>query len=694
MPDRPFDITPFLSQDEGQHFDRKSMFKGPPSDKKPRGRREVREQVAEYVAAFANADGGVLVLGIEDDGTVTGHSVPSKPMDLLLSAPQALLDPPQPKGFLVAHEGTELIVFDVPAADVPVQMTGNGFPLRVGDRTVRARESLIAASKQQGMHESWESRRSPCTLDDLDPEVLARARAGAGLSAWTDAEYLLRRRLADRRGHQLLLRRAAELLFARYEPDHPNAGIRVFRVIGTTRRFGVEHNVEERPRIEGNLPAVLDKARTEVGGLLRRPSRLMGTRFQEMPEYPDFAWREAMHNAVAHRDYAIQGAGTEIWMFEDRMEVVSAGAFPEGVTLEQVLRLERVHRSRNPRIVRVLVDLGYAKDQGEGIPRMFAEMEDAFLPRPDVEVQGQQVMVTLRNTSALTASDRRFVAGLGDAELSRGEFRALLMAYRRDRVDNARLRAVMGLDTLAASQLLRGLRDRDLLTLHWHGAASYYTLSPALREHIGGSWDADREDLGDLIDTTSTPIDTSSERIDTTSARIEGSSDVDRGELDADRGEFRDPIDTTSAGIDTSSAPIEGSSGADRGELHDSIDTTSAPIDTTSEPDRHHLGPDREELSADLRARIERLGTRPRKDPVREVLEAICLARGWTTSAEFSRFLHFGQRNLRRRHLTPMVEEGRLAYRHPDNPNHPEQAYRATQTRLTHTSAKQGPPAE
>lgn len=128
MPDQPFDITPFLSQDEGQHFDRKSMFEGPPGEKKPRGRREVREQVAECVAGFANADGGVLVLGIEDDGTVTGHSVPSKPMNLLLSAPRALLDPPQPKGFLVSHEGTELIVFDVPAADVPVQMTGNGFP--------------------------------------------------------------------------------------------------------------------------------------------------------------------------------------------------------------------------------------------------------------------------------------------------------------------------------------------------------------------------------------------------------------------------------------------------------------------------------------------------------------------------------------------------------------------------------------
>ena len=638
MPDRSFDITPFLTQDEGQHFDRKSMFKGPPGAKKPRGRREVREQVAEYVAAFANADGGVLVLGIEDDRTVTGHAVPPKPMDLLLSAPRALLDPPQPTGFLVPHEGTELIVFDVPAADVPVQMTGNGFPLRVGDTTVRARESLIAASKQQGMHESWESRRSPCTLDDLDPDLLARARAGAGLSAWTDKEYLLRRKLADRRGHQLLLRRAAELLFARYEPDHPNAGIRAFRVIGTKRRFGVEHNVEERPRIEGSLPMVLDKARTEVGGLLRRPSRLMGTRFREMPEYPDFAWREAMHNAVAHRDYAIQGAGTEIWMFEDRMEVVSAGAFPEGLTLEQVLRLERVHRSRNPRIVRALVDLGYAKDQGEGIPRMFAEMEDAFLPRPDVEVRGQQVTVTLRNTSTLTASDRRFVAGLGDAELSRGEFRALLTAYRRDRVDNARLRAVMGLDTLAASQLLRGLRDRDLLTLHSRGAASYYTLSPALREHIGGSSSADRGELG-----------------------------TDRGELGTDRGELADPLDTTSTPIDASSTGIEGSSDADRGELG---------------ADRGELGADRGKLPADVQNAIKHLGTRPRKARLRAVIEAICAAREWTTSGEIARFLNFSQRKLGSRHLMPMVEAGKLMRRYPDNPTHPEQAYRATQQQL------------
>ena len=96
------------------------------------------------------------------------------------------------------------------------------------------------------------------------------------------------------------------------------------------------------------------------------------------------------------------------------------------------------------------------------------------------------------------------------------------MAHRHEQVDNVRLRAATGLDTLGASQLLRGLRDRELLTLHSHGAASYYTVSPALCEQIGQRSGADRGEL--------------EERIDDTSARIEGSSGADRGELGSDRG--------------------------------------------------------------------------------------------------------------------------------------------------------------
>ena len=106
---------------------------------------------------------------------------------------------------------------------------------------------------------------------------------------------------------------------------------------------------------------------------------------REVPEYPDFSWKEALLNAIAHRDYGIEGNTTEVWLFEDRMEVVSPGQLVPDVRLEDLLAMQRIHRSRNPRLVRALVDLGAVRDQGEGIPRMFAEMEGMFLPVPAID---------------------------------------------------------------------------------------------------------------------------------------------------------------------------------------------------------------------------------------------------------------------------------------------------------------------
>ena len=75
-----------LSGDEGQYFERKSLLEGPPTRRQPRDRKTVRDEIAQYVAAFANADGGTLVLGAEDDGTVTGHAYPQRAVDEMLLA--------------------------------------------------------------------------------------------------------------------------------------------------------------------------------------------------------------------------------------------------------------------------------------------------------------------------------------------------------------------------------------------------------------------------------------------------------------------------------------------------------------------------------------------------------------------------------------------------------------------------------
>lgn len=598
-PPPAFDLTPFLGRDEGQHFDRKSMFEGAPGQKRQRDRRTVRDQVAEYVAGFANAEGGVLVLGIEDDHTVTGHALPADALAALLDVPRIRLRPPQSPGFVVRHEGNELIVFDVPASDVPVMVEGDGFPLRVGDKTAQVAESYVRQLKFRGLVESWESRPSHLRLEDLVPSLLERARRGAGLVALSDEAYLLKRKLADQRGRDLVLRRGAELLFAKDGPDHPNAGLRLFRVVGTERRLGAEHNVEERPRFEGNLPTLIEACFSAIDGIIRRPSRLVGHHFRTVPEYPEFSWKEAIINAVAHRDYNAEGRTTEIWFFDDRLEVSSPGGLMPDVSLDELLARRRVHASRNPRTVRVLVDLGVVRDQGEGIPRMFAEMEGLFLPAPTLEAAGQLFRVTLRNTPTLTADDRAFVARLGDAELGDTEFRALLEAHRSGRIDNARLREISGLDTLGASALLRRLRDQGLLTLHAAGAASFYELGPA----------------------------------------AQGPADARGSEGDTQGSD----LDARGLGPDT------------RGLEEDA----------------------RGALPADLRAAIDALGPKPAAPRLRRVLLDVC-ALGWWTPRELAALLGLKDAaNLSRKHLGPLVEEGKLERRFPDNPAHPRQAYRA-----------------
>ncbi|MEZ4469858.1 MAG: ATP-binding protein [bacterium] len=660
MTERTFDVTAYLNRSEGSHFERKSLREGDPTRRQPRDRRTVRDQIARYVAGFANAEGGVLLLGVEDDGTLTGHSYPPAVVDQMLQVPVDRLHPPQSPGFRVAHGGFELLVFDVAMASTAVQVVGDGYPLRMGDQTMEVRHDQIEALKFKGLVESHEARPSTCVLASLDAESLAEARAGAGLSGLPPERYLLQRRLADWRGSQFVLRTAAELLFSRDLPEHPNAGIRIFRVVGTERRTGLEYNVEELPRIEGSLPTILKRAYEVIGGLLRRPSRLTaGGRFRQTTEYPEFAWKEAILNAVGHRDYAVTGRGVEVSLFDDRIEVTSPGALMPEVDLKRLLELERIHYSRNPRIVRALVDLGFMREQGEGIPRMFAEMAAQFLPRPELDVMAGEVRVTLRNTMTLSGDDRAWIEGLADFDLSPAEFRALLEARQSGQVDNARMRAVMGLDTLGASKLLRGLRDRGLLRDQGRGVATYYVLPDSL----GG----EGEPSATLDDSEGGRLTGESGRLTGEGGRLTGES----GRLTGESGTPR--AGHTEVASDSGSFESESTPATAVGGMPEPASATPSSALTSAIDPAHAVPPG-------MRAEIEALGRRPGRQQLRRVILRLCEGTP-RDLATLSSILNRNPEALAR-HVRPMVAEGALRRLYPDQESHPRQAYVATQAGL------------
>jgi ATP-dependent DNA helicase RecG len=190
--------------------------------------------------------------------------------------------------------------------------------------------------------------------------------------------------------------------------------------------------VRDFPRLEGSLLVVLEEAYRLVGSLVRMSVKLHDLFFRETPEYPIFAWQEALVNALAHRDYGVEGRGVEVWVYDDRMEVKSPGGLVPEVTLEALLDRRRVHVSRNPRLARVLTELGIMREQGEGIPRMIEEMELSWLPAPEFRSDEREFMVTLRNAPIFEGSDARWTSFARSLPIDVRQKRALVAFHDRE----------------------------------------------------------------------------------------------------------------------------------------------------------------------------------------------------------------------------------------------------------------------
>jgi len=118
-----------LSRDEGQFLEFKSLWDQEAGQPRALDRRRVRDTVAEYVAAFADADGGILLLGVEDDGRPTGHGYPEEAVADFITVPERRLRPQVRCRFdRIRIDGSEILVFDVPNAPEAVMVEANGFP--------------------------------------------------------------------------------------------------------------------------------------------------------------------------------------------------------------------------------------------------------------------------------------------------------------------------------------------------------------------------------------------------------------------------------------------------------------------------------------------------------------------------------------------------------------------------------------
>ncbi len=436
---------------------------------KLRKAREVARDVAETLSAMANADGGTLALGMEDDGTPTGVGYPEKRLQVILKAPRQRVSPP-----LKAHhrwvelDNTRILIFEVDWSPDVHQLSDGRYLMRIGDKNMPFPAADIEAIKAGKRHRITEARLIPeVSLQDLDPNLLKVFQEKSHLRLAPE-ELLHHFRLAERRNGRSVLTLAAVLLFAR-DPLHwhPACYIDFVKWEGAERRFGAEFNVVKRERVEGPLPTLIEKAFDTIRPHIRERQRLVDLFFEERFEYPTFAWQEAIINAVAHRDYALEGTPIEVWVFDNRIEIRSPGKLVEPVTLEHLRRSERIHASRNPRIVRVLTEWGFMRELGEGIPRMHQVMEREGLKPPDFRIEaGSMFTVTLYNTPVYSLETVQWLRQFEVYDLTPNQKRLLAYAHAHGgRFTSRAYQKLVGVDIYAASRDIKDLIRKGIVRL-------------------------------------------------------------------------------------------------------------------------------------------------------------------------------------------------------------------------------------
>jgi ATP-dependent DNA helicase RecG len=356
--------------------------------------------LAETLVAFANADGGTVLVGVDSQGQVHA-SLLAEDVEAVLARALGMCRPPvvtqwgqaeMPHGTVVhINVARSPELHSLADGRVLVRHADENQPL--GGDAIRQ----LAATKSSADFEA--EPVAGATRADLDDDIIAeymdkRAERGRRPINGSVDEHLTTSGALTEDGRPTT---SGVLLFGRYPQEFlPQSGIVFVRFEGSEPRgkdglAGYGRRVE----MEGPLARLVEAAWNITWQEMRVGAVVVGLKREEQPEYPGFAVREALVNAIAHRDYRLTGRRVEIRMFEDRLEVISPGGLPGYITVDNIVE---EHFSRNPRLVAGLFQWGYIEELGLGIDRMIEEMLQHGHPSPEFRATPYSFTVTLRKT--------------------------------------------------------------------------------------------------------------------------------------------------------------------------------------------------------------------------------------------------------------------------------------------------------
>lgn len=455
------------------------------------------DELAETLVAMANAQGGTVVLGVGGRvrAKIEGVSDVAAANELVMEAALACTPPlvlPLPQQ--LRYASVTLLLVTVPPGLPHVYSLHGKYVRRQGATNQPLSPDALRRLLSDRGEVSWE-RLVPANASfaDLDPARIALYVRRLGPAAESDPLGFLYRRGCLVRDTASEARTAdaasdsgpsLDSAAASFVPT--NAGLLLFG--SDVERYFPQAEITlvyyrgrdladefEREDLRDTLPEAVRRAERWLMEHMRKGSRMHGLERQDWTQFPPAAVREALVNAVAHRDYSVRGEGIRIALFADRLECYSPGRLPGHVTLENIVE-ERF--SRNETLVQVLADWGLIERLGYGIDRMLRQMEEAGLPPPTFRETAAGFLVVLQGQpfepSGPDGVDTREWVRMG---LNERQIAALLHLTEQRRITNRDLQELA--PDVSPETIRRDLADlveRGLLLKVGEKRATYYIL--------------------------------------------------------------------------------------------------------------------------------------------------------------------------------------------------------------------------
>lgn len=350
------------------------------------------DEALETIGAFSNARGGIVLVGITDFGEVCGFQTGKKTLEDIANRIQDVTDPRlQPSLSILHYEKKNVLAIQVyPSSRIPVSIRGRFFR-RSGRTNQRMSHEEIMQRMIANTGLSWDAFiESGATWSDLDSDLINRFIQ--------TANKLGRRPVPEQVSEQEFLRklnliqdgfptRAAILLFGK----DPNAYFpSAFLKLG---RFRSPTVIVDDREAHGSIIKQLDETMNWFRERLETEFIIADKPEREVHwEYPLNAIREAVINALCHRDYT-SNAHSQIRLYDDHLEIWNAGGLPAPLTPDLLFQ-EHDSIPRNPKIAEVFFYMGFIERWGSGTLRMVEELEKANLPRPEFITEPGRFKVT------------------------------------------------------------------------------------------------------------------------------------------------------------------------------------------------------------------------------------------------------------------------------------------------------------